>query len=119
MRNDYRIELNFLPVEGSIPSFPVFRKIHADNEARPESDTASYSLPNDRGSEERSFFWVRLSPADGYEEFLVNPDDNNNLSKWAILHAVHRSVTDRLNADQYSVMSDNYNARRRQLEFPI
>lgn len=108
MRNDYRIELNFLPVEGSIPSFPVFRKIHADNEARPESDTASHSLPNDRGSDERSFFWVRLSPADGYEEFLVNPDDNNNLSKWAILHAIHKSVTDRLKADQYSIRGKGF-----------
>lgn len=103
MRNDYRIELNFLPVEGSIPSFPVFRRLHTNDEARPGPDTASYSLPNCRGSDERLFYWVRLSPADGYEEFLVNPDDNNNLSKWAILHAIHKSVTDRLNTDQYSI----------------
>jgi hypothetical protein len=108
MKNDYRIELNFLPVECPIPSFQVFRKLCGGNEARPDSDTASYSLPKDQTSGERAFFWVRFCVAEGYEEFWAKPDDNNNLSKWAILQAIRRAACERLSPNQYSIQDKGF-----------
>jgi hypothetical protein len=103
MRNDYRIEINFLPVEGSLPNFRVFRKVCSGNEPRPDSDTASYSLPTGRGLEKRSFCWVRFNATEGYEEFWADPEDNNHLTKWAMLHAVHQAASGRLSPSQYGI----------------
>lgn len=103
MRNDYRIDINFLPVDGPLPPFRVFRKLCSGSEGRPDADTAAYSLPDDKATEKRSFYWVRFCASDGYEEFPVNPGDNNNLTKWAILQAIRQAVIDRLTPEQFHI----------------
>lgn len=103
MKNDYQIELNFLPAEGLPSSFNVFRKLCLGGESRPDDDTASYSLPVDRVAETRCFYWVRFAAAEGYDEFTVNIDDNNNLTKWAILDSLREATRSRLTPSQYRI----------------
>ena len=69
MNNDYRIHLNFLPVVGSLPQFRVYRKPRGDSERRPDEETVSYSFPKAGNPDDRAFFWVKSTPADGYEPY--------------------------------------------------
>jgi hypothetical protein len=101
MKDDYRILLNFLPVAGLLPSFYIFRKLRVENEPRPDNTTASYSFPKDDNRNNRAFFWVKSEPADGFEKYLATPEVNNDLTRWAISHALRDSIRQNLNEDQY------------------
>ncbi len=44
--HDYQITINFIPVDGDLPSFTVYRKLRStEQEARPSEDMKAYKLP--------------------------------------------------------------------------
>jgi hypothetical protein len=103
MPDQYRIQLNFLPVVGSLPPFRIYRreKLSAQ-ESRPADDVHSYSLPrisSDR--EDRAFYWIALETRPDYQEFTVEPSFNNDLTRWALLCALRDSAASRLSAEQF------------------
>ena len=103
MTSDYRIHLNFLPVARDLPGFRVFRRPHAPDDVRPSDDTMLYSLPIASDPEERASFWVKLSPAESFEERYVQPDDNRHLTRRVIYVALRGTATQLLNPDQFRV----------------
>src|SRR4051794_30652057 len=92
MKDDYRILLNFLPVVGPLPPFRVFRKSRVGSELRPDEASASYSFANGNDRDNRSLFWVKREPAEGFVEYRVRPDENNDLTRWALFHALANSA---------------------------
>ncbi|OWK37404.1 Piwi domain-containing protein [Fimbriiglobus ruber] len=108
MKNDYRVQINFLPVDGPLPPFRVYRKPCTGSEARPSTDVAAYSLPVSSEMEERQFYWVRFTPAEGYHEHHIHASDNNNLTKWAILHAIQTAVHAKLKPSEYHIPAKGF-----------
>ncbi|WP_435007953.1 Piwi domain-containing protein [Tundrisphaera lichenicola] len=103
MNDDYQIHLNFLPVIGELPSFGIFRKAREGSDRRPDEDSASYSFASGNDRDVRASYWVRTSPADGYEKYVARADENNNLTRYALHHALLKSVKAVLHEDQYVV----------------
>lgn len=101
MQADYRILLNFLPVVGPLPPFRVFRKPRLGSESRPDDATSSYSFAKGDDPHDREFYWVKLIPTDGFTEYIVGPDENNDLTRWALGHALREAVQRTLTEDDY------------------
>ena len=103
MSNDYRLHLNFLPVVGDIPPFRVYRKLRGGSEPRPDRETVSYSFPKGSDRNERADFWVKPTPADGYEPYVARADENNALTRWALSLALKDSIRSRLREGEYFI----------------
>jgi hypothetical protein len=103
MTSDYHIHLNFLPAAGPLPTFRVYRKDRSAQDARESNDTMSYSLPVNRGEPNRQSYWVTVAPTDGFEEFAVNPQDNQHLTRRAIFHALCESARQHLQPEQFDI----------------
>jgi hypothetical protein len=101
MHGDYQIHLNFLPVIGKLPQFRIYRKLRADSIPRPDDATGSYSFAKAKNPDDRSFFWVRTTAADGFNEYFARPDENNDLTRWALFHALQDVVRRNLREEQY------------------
>jgi hypothetical protein len=103
MNDDYKIDINFLPVEGDLPAFQIHRKLRIGSEIRPDADAVSYSFAKDKDPDDRETYWVKTRPAQGYEVYTAQSDENNNLTRWALSHALLNSVQSMLAPDQYVV----------------
>jgi Fic family protein len=90
MQDDYRIRLNFLPVEGPLPAFRVFRKPRSRFDLRPDEQTASYSFAKGGNADERDFYWVTAAPAEGFIEYRKALDLIH--SKGAALPATEETI---------------------------
>lgn len=92
-RQNELISLNFLPVQGVLPSFQIFRKqVESDSESRPNEDVKRYSLPIDDSEDSaRSFYWISFEDKPGFERFTVHPDYNLPLTKWVLLKSIQSS----------------------------
>lgn len=97
MSDDYQIHLNFLPVIGKFPMFRVYRKLRVEKEAKPSPATRSYSLPEVASDiEKRNGYWVQITPSEGFEEFLVQPDYNQYLTRWILFMVLFESAKQQL-----------------------
>jgi hypothetical protein len=103
MKDDYRILLNFLPVVGTLPSFRVYRRPRAAAEPRPDESTAAYSLFSGATGGERATYWVKGEPAEGYVEYLAAPEENHDLTRWALCRALQDAARQTLQSDQYVI----------------
>jgi Piwi domain len=96
MQDDYRILLNFLPVEGPLPSFRVYRRLRLGSEPRPDESTSSYSFGSTNNQDIRDSYWVKTEPAGGFDEYTAHSTENNDLTRsvlaFAIRDAVRRST---------------------------
>src|SRR5712691_4248777 len=84
MADDYKIHLNFLAVEGPLPTFTVFRKQRDLSKTdRPAGLISGYKLPNSR-SEEKDWlaFWVSPTARPEFEPFPVEAEWNRELTRW-------------------------------------
>jgi Piwi domain len=119
MPDDYSIHLNFFPVIGDIPAFRVYRKLRDDlTLPRPEGlDVQGYSLPRDAPNrDDRWHYWVGFTQLDGYEEFPVEPDANNNLTQWAMFKALCETASRQLNPPQLWILERGF---LREVHFPM
>jgi hypothetical protein len=100
--SDYRIHLNFLPVQGELPAFVIFRKLIASpQEARPSEQMMSYRLPQKDIAEEKwPSYWVSFEPFPDFEKFEVAPTVNRDLSKHVLFESLKRSAQKKLADDQ-------------------
>jgi hypothetical protein len=101
MKDDYCIHLNFLPVSGPLPSFRIYRMLRIDSEPRPDELSVSFSFAKDGDPDERVFYWVRPTAADGFVQYTANPDENSGLTRWALSRALRDSVCRGLERDKY------------------
>jgi hypothetical protein len=93
MPEEYQIHLNFLPITGEVPPFRIYRKQRQQQDTRPSSDVRSYSLPVSLCDEQkRAPYWVQASPADGFEQFQVQPASNHELTRWILYLTLCESV---------------------------
>lgn len=104
MADGYRIHLNFLPVLGELPKFRVYRKLRSDpQEPRPEEDDIyAYSLPRrDLDHEDRAFYWISMEQRSSFDEFIVGPTFNHDLTRWALFKALCKSVIRSLKSEEF------------------
>lgn len=102
-KDDYRIHLNFLPVEVNAMHFQVYRrKCVSAQEQRPSPTAGAYKLPVTAPSEEKwPSYWVLLEAAADFEPFDFQAEWNADITRRIIFTSLKRSVQAQLNASQY------------------
>ncbi|HVZ87360.1 MAG TPA: Piwi domain-containing protein [Polyangia bacterium] len=103
VKNDYRIHLNFLPVETRGIGFPIYRRRCAtDQEERPNPQANAYRLPDVEGDpQEWLRYWVLDEKTDGFEPFLFKPEWHADLTRHLIFCCLRRSVVAQLKPAEY------------------
>lgn len=108
MVDDYSIALNFLRLNGEIPSFRVYRRERGAEQTRPDEDTMQYSLPMEANPDERQTCWVRFSPYDGFTETTVSPTANAHLTRRACFAALCASTRKHLDESQFNIPTHGF-----------
>lgn len=110
MLTDYQIHLNFLSISGDLPSFKVYRRVRTDpREARPDNECKSHSLPiNDTNHGARGRYWIRYSPSNGFEPYMVGVSQNNDLTRSMLFRSLREAALRVLAETQYSVSAKGF-----------
>lgn len=111
MPDDYKLQLNFLPIIGELPDFNIFRKLRgAGPQARlDDGDIHAYSLPRSyANSEDRAAYWVSLKPQVGYESFSANPHYNNDLTRWMLFKSVSNQCVAKLPGNDFWIPRSSF-----------
>jgi hypothetical protein len=108
MESSYHIKLNFLPINGTLPAFSVYRTPRNEADPKPNDDVYGFSLPISHQGTERRQYWVQFSAAPGFEAFSVNPSDNNFLTRRALFSGLCQSVRATLQESEYDVPSGGF-----------
>ena len=83
VKDDYRIHLNFLPVEiGAAPIFIYRRQCTSPQEQRPSPHATAHKLPSSlRDQEDWKAFWVLSEATEGFEAFEFQSVWNADLAR--------------------------------------
>src|SRR5438105_5052786 len=108
MDSKYQIELNFLPVTGTLPPFLVYRSIRRDSDPKPNDGVFGFSLPVNRVDEGREQYWVQFSAQEGFEEFQVQAAVNIHLTRRALFGALCQSASRALKAEEYDIPKSGF-----------
>jgi len=109
--NDYELTLNFLPIEGELPSFTVYRRLpESQQQERPGDHIFSYSLPAGAGDEDGwQRYWVSRSEMEGYESFAVpTRHANPHLLCRALFWALCDAAGDALDESDFHIPRDGF-----------
>ena len=100
-RHDYKIYLNFLPIEGNIADFTVYRKKRAEDQAlRPRGDMNFYRLPVHPNDDENwAPYWVTIEEDPNLEAFKASAKMNHYLTCqilfWSLKTAAKKVLPDK------------------------
>lgn len=108
MDRTYLLRLNFLPLQGPIPSFRIYRKLREPAEPKPSPDLFGFSLPINNESNERNSYWVSLDEAVGFETYFVRPDDNVHLTRRAMFQSLCQIVKKSLSGEDYEIPGEGF-----------
>jgi hypothetical protein len=102
-KDDYHIQLNFLPVELSGTHFVIYRrKCTSQQEERPTPGATAHRLPAVAAEEEDwPSYWVLPEAAEGFEAFNFQPGWNADVTRRIIFGCLRRSVESQLKAAEY------------------
>ena len=105
MAHDYQIHLNFLPVDGDLSSFLVYRKLRASpQESRPSPEITAYRLPPTANAADKwPSYWVSVDRADGYEQFETTSAMNPNLTCRVLFWILRAAARCLLKPDEFHV----------------
>lgn len=103
MQDDYRIQLNFLPVKGVVPTCRLYRRrCESPQEQRPFALATACRLPCKAGDTEGwEQFWVALEGRENFEPFEFNPAWNAGLTRRVLFASLIKSVETVLKQEQY------------------
>lgn len=111
MENDYKIHLNFLPIDGGVPDFSIYRKRRERaQESRPRGDLRSYRLPTSfkAGTEQDwQLYWTSVQKEPGFEEFKVSAKENPYLTCYVLFWSLKMAASKVLQSEDYRVPPHN------------
>lgn len=109
-KDDYRIHLNFLPVEMSAFPCTVYRRLCASaQEERPTALATAHRLPAVSPDEEEwKSYWILQEPAEGFAPFEYKASWSADLSRRILFECLRRSVTASLSPQQYRFPPNNF-----------
>jgi hypothetical protein len=109
-KDDYRIHLNFLPVDLSGAHISIYRrKCTSPQEERPTPQTTAHKLPAASANEKDwSSYWVLPERADGFEPFDFQPEWNADITRRIIFGCLRRSVESELNITEYCFPENSF-----------
>jgi hypothetical protein len=108
--DDYRIHLNFLPVELSGAHFVIFRrKCTSPQEQRPTPQATAQKLPV-ASADEKDWpsYWVLPEESEGFEPFDFQPGWNGDITRRIIFGCLRRSVVSQLNTAEYRFPENSF-----------
>src|ERR1700680_2064331 len=109
-RDDYRIHLNFLPVDmGELRCVVYRRKCTSSQERRPMPQAIAHKLPVAAADEEKGLsYWVVLEDSGGFEPFDFQPEWNADVARNLIFASLRRSVESLLSPSDYRFPEKNF-----------
>jgi hypothetical protein len=109
-KDDYRIHLNFLPVEVSGSHFPIYRrKCSSVQEQRPTPEAGAYKLPAVNSDEQNwPSYWVLLEAAENFEPFDFQAEWNADVTRKIIFSCLRRAVLARLKPSEYRFPENSF-----------
>ena len=106
----YKIHLNFLPVDGDVADFTVYRKRQeAGRELRSQEGMKSYRLPdrlNDK--EDWPLYWVSIDKEPDFEEFRASATINPYLTCQILFLSLKTAASKLLTPEQYRVPDNHF-----------
>jgi hypothetical protein len=110
VKDDYRIHLNFLPVEiGAAPISIFRRKRGSDQEERPSPLATAHKLPMANADEENWLsYWVLPESAEGFEAFEFQPEWNADITRRIVFGCLRRSVESKLKPSEYRFPENSF-----------
>src|SRR5690348_15011512 len=83
----YQIHLNFLPLQGGLPPFQIFRRERLPSEKSSSDDVRGFWLKKTISSPQTDGdFWVSFAKRDGFDAYEIDFFENISLSKqWLLL----------------------------------
>jgi hypothetical protein len=102
-KDDYRIHLNFLPVEVNGVHFPIYRRrCLSPQEQRPATEAGAYKLPvSNPGEQNWPSYWVLLEAAENFEPFDFQAEWNADVARKIIFNSLRHSVQAQLKPSEY------------------
>src|ERR1039458_9411865 len=111
MPEDYKLQLNFLPIIGELPDFNIYRKLRGvGQQARlDDDDIHAYTLPKTRENpEDRASYLVSIKAQAGYEPLIVKPSDNNDLTRWMLFKSVGDKCVSKLPRNDFVITKGGF-----------
>lgn len=104
MQHDYRIDLNFLPVEKE-QSFLVFRRAQGEAVTRPADGAFAYKLPNNLDDSAGTWqqFWISTQPLNGFEKAVLGFRMNVRLTLRIISLSLTAHLRSTLNSREFNI----------------
>lgn len=107
MENDYKIHLNFLPIDGGVPDFSIYRKRRKiAQESRPRDGLRYYRLPTSfKAGTEQDWqpYWISVQKEPGFEEFKVSAKGNPYLTCYVLFWSLKKAASKVLQPEDYRV----------------
>jgi hypothetical protein len=109
-KDDYRIHLNFLSVEGGMSRCVVYRrKCDSPQEQRPSPIASAHKLPVASADErDWSSYWIVPEPAEGFESFDIETSWNGDIARRILFDCLKRSVVSSLDPAQYHFPENSF-----------
>jgi len=108
--HDYQIHLNFVPIDGEIPDFTIYRRKQVSSqEARPGEDIMAYSLPARFGEEDDwQSYWVSIENETGFESIQIPANLNPYLTQKVLFWSIKTSASKILPPEQYWIPNNHF-----------
>ena len=109
-KDDYRIHLNFLPVEVSGAHLVIHRrKCASPQEQRPTPQATAHKLPAASADEKDwSSYWVLPETTEGFDAFDFQPEWNADITRRIIFGCLRRSVESKLKTTEYRFPKNSF-----------
>ena len=105
-----KIHLNFLPVDGDITDFTVYRKRReTGRELCSKEGVKSYRLPDHlKNKEDWPLYWVSIAKGPDFEEFLASATMNPYLTCQILFQSLKTAASNLLESKQYRVPDNHF-----------
>ncbi len=110
MADDYKIHLNFLPLKGNPPAFPIFRKPREPQSGdRPQLDAISFKLPDcGQAEEDWRSYWILPESREGFGAFTAQPDYNHHLTCWMLAWSLRSTANETVDAPEARISRNRF-----------
>jgi hypothetical protein len=109
-KDDYQIQLNFLPIDMGQTPCKLYRRACADpHEERPMPDATAHKLPVTSVAEnEWISYWVLHEPREGFTEFDYSYNWNSDISKRVLFNSLRRAIISGLESGDYKFPPNSF-----------
>lgn len=103
--SNYKIDINFIAIEGDLPDFTIYRQSRTDlNAPKPQTQLKGYRLPKSPESpDDWQNYWISVDPIEGFEAFVASERTNLALTRYILFSALLAKAQEVLDTKDFNV----------------